>query len=200
MRQRAGDYLYQISERLHRSNDGWTRTMVAYSAFSCYMMSYALIWKIHFGVTSMLCLARIRDKGAEPTLDEIHLLDTLFANDKIRELFKPTSYHVIDYDQEFDAGLDNPLFPEYRSSMARYFNADMNTTTGRYKIGDVDSGATMTLHFKTMPYSNNKYMFTEPFLIYDMWAEISHNGKVTTEQIVNHKDVLKSKRIFVLWH
>ena len=76
----------------------------------------------------------------------------------------------------------------------------MNTTTGRYKIGDVESGAMMTLHFKTMPYSNNKYYYTEPFLIYDMWAEVSHNGNVFTEQIISHKDVLKSKKIFVLWH
>ena len=76
----------------------------------------------------------------------------------------------------------------------------MNTTTGRYKIGDVESGAIMTLHFRTMPYSNNKYYFTEPFLIYDMWAEISHNGQVCTEQIINHKDVLKSKSIYVIWH
>lgn len=164
------------------------------------MMSYAPIWKMHFAFTTIVTLARIRDKGAEPTIDEIHLLDTLFANEKIRGLFSPTTYHVIDYDQEYDEGLTNPLFPEYRSPAAKFFNTDANTTTGRYKIGDVESGATMTLHFKTMPYANNKYMFTEPFLIYDMWAEISHDGKVFTEQIVNHKDVLKSKKIFVLWH
>jgi hypothetical protein len=164
------------------------------------MMPYALIWKIHCGFTTLATLARIRDKGAEPTVDEVYILDTIFANDKIRELFTPTTYHVIDFDQEFDEGLDNPLFPEYRKNTARFFNTDMNTTTGRYKFGDVESGAMMTLHFKTMPYSNNKYYFTEPFLIYDMWAEITHNGKVTTEQIINHKDVLKSKSIYVVWH
>jgi hypothetical protein len=69
-----------------------------------------------------------------------------------------------------------------------------------YKFGDVDSGAMMTLHYKTMPYSNNKYHFTEPFLIYDMYAEVTHNGKVFTETILKAEDVLKTKRIFVPWH
>ena len=200
MRQRAGDYLYQIGTRLHRSNDGWTRTLLAYNAFCFYMMPYAWIWKIHFAFTGLCVATRIRDKGAEPTVDEVYVLDTLFANEKINKLFTPTTYHVIDYDQEFDEGLDNPLFPEYRQPWARFFNADTNATTGRYKFGDVESGATMTLHFKTMPYSNNKYAFTEPFLIYDMWAEVSHNGEVFTEQIITHKEVLKSKKIFVVWH
>ena len=46
----------------------------------------------------------------------------------------------------------------------------------------------MTLHFKTMPYSNNKYNFTEPFLVYDMWAEVSHNGEYFTENIIKAED------------
>jgi hypothetical protein len=69
-----------------------------------------------------------------------------------------------------------------------------------YKIGDVESGATMTLNFKTMPYSNNKYHFTEPFLIYDMYATVSHNGQVFTEQIIKAEETLRTKNIFVPWH
>ena len=91
-------------------------------------------------------------------------------------MFSPETYHIIDFDQEWEAGLDNSFFPEYKTSIARFFNTDCNTTTGRYKFGDVESGAMMTLHFKTMPYSHNKYHFTEPFMVYDMWAEVSHNG------------------------
>lgn len=106
----------------------------------------------------------------------------------------------MDYDQEWEQGRENPLFPEYRQKVAKFFNVDCNTTTGRYKIGDVESGATMTLHFKTMPYSNNKYYFTEPFLVYDMWAEVSHDGKYFTEHIIKAEDTLKSKKIFVIWH
>jgi hypothetical protein len=33
-----------------------------------------------------------------------------------------------------------------------------------------------------------------------MWAEITHNGKYTVEHLIKAEDVLKSKRIFVLWH
>ena len=62
-----------------------------------------------------------------------------------------------------------------------------------YKIGDVESGAMMTLHFKTMPYSNNKYNFTEPFLVYDLYADVTHNGKVFTETICRAEDTLKTK-------
>jgi len=58
----------------------------------------------------------------------------------------------------------------------------------------------MTLHFKTMPFSNNKYNFTEPFMVYDLWAEITHNGKYSVEYLIKAEDCLKSKRIFVLWH
>jgi len=197
---RASDYLYQIGCRLHRSNDGWTRSLFGYTAFAFLMTPQALVWKIHF-IAGSLCLAsRIRDKGAEPTVDEINLLDTIFANPRLAELFSPKTYHVIDYDQEWDQGRQNAYFPEYRTKTAQFFNADSNTTTGMYKFGDVESGASMTLNFKTMPFSNNKYHFTEPFLVYDLQAVVSHNGQVFTESLIRAEDTLKTKSIFVPWH
>jgi hypothetical protein len=199
-RMRAADYVYQIWSRLHRVNDGWTRTLVAYTGFSFLMFNQALIWKLHFAFFTMATLARIRDKGAEPTIDEVWVLDQIFKNEKLNKLFTPTTYHVLDYDQEWDTGRDSPYFPEYRTPVAKFFNADTNTSTGRYKFGDVESGAMMTLHFKTMPFSNNKYNFTEPFLVYDLWAEVTHNGKYTVEHLIKAEDTLKTKRIFVLWH
>jgi hypothetical protein len=199
-RMRGADYLYQIASRLHRSNDAWTRCLAAWSGFSFMMFAQAPIWKIHFVASSMIFAARIRDKGAEPTIDEVNVLDQVFKNEKLNKIFTPETYHVIDFDQEWEEGRENPYFPEYRTSVAKFFNTDCNTTTGLYKFGDVESGAMMTLHFKTMPFSNNKYNFTEPFMIYDMWAEVSHNGEYFTEQIVKAEEHLKSKRIFVLWH
>lgn len=199
-RMRAADYLYQISSRLHRSNDAWSRCLAAWSGFTFMMFAQAPIWKIHFAASTMMLAARIRDKGAEPTIDEVAVLDSLFKNERLNKLFTPETYHVIDYDQEWEEGRENPYFPEYRTSVAKFFNVDCNTTTGRYKMGDVESGAMMTLHFKTMPYSNNKYNFTEPFMVYDMWAEVSHNGEYFTEHLVKAEEHLKSKRIFVLWH
>ena len=197
---RAADYLYQIGCRLHRSNDGWTRTLLGYTCFSFLMTSQALVWKVHFFCGTLALLSRVRDKGAEPTIDEVHVLDTIFGNEKLSALFTPETYHVIDYDQEWDEGRSNPYFPEYKTTSAKFFNADSNSTTGMYKIGDVESGAMMTLHFKTMPYANNKYAFTEPFLIYDMYAEVSHNGQVFTETICKAEETLKTKRAFVPWH
>jgi hypothetical protein len=38
-RMRAADYLYQTGSRLHRSNDGWTRSLIGYSAFTFLMAS-----------------------------------------------------------------------------------------------------------------------------------------------------------------
>ena len=84
--------------------------------------------------------------------------------------------------------------------MAKFFNADSNSTAGMYKIGDVDSGAMMTLNFKTMPYSNNKYNFSEPYLVYDMVVEVTHEGNVFTETLVSQADTLKTKAVFVPWH
>ena len=62
------------------------------------MMPQALIRKIHFAFFSLATLTRIRDKGAEPTIDEINVLDTIFKNEKLSGLFTPTTYHVIDFD------------------------------------------------------------------------------------------------------
>ena len=107
---------------------------------------------------------------------------------------------MIDYDQEFDEGTDNAYFPEYRTPTAKFFNSDCNTTTGKFKFGDLESGAMMTLHFKTMPFANNKYYFTEPFMVYDMWAEITHDGKFWIEHLIKAEETLKTKRIFVVWH
>jgi len=197
---RAADYLYQIGSRLHRSNDAWTKFLIGWTSFSWMMFSQAPMWKFHFIFTALALGSRVRDRGMEPTVDEVYVLDRLFANERINKLFTPTTYHVIDYDQEWEAGRENPYFPEYRTPVAKFFNVDMNTTTGRYKFGDVESGAMMTLHFKTMPYSNNKYHFSEPFMIYDMWAEVSHNGEYFTESLIKAEEHLKTKRIFVCWH
>lgn len=164
------------------------------------MIPQALIWKVHFAFFSFATMARIRDKGAEPTVDEIAILDKVFANEKLSELFAPNSYHIIDFDQEWDEGINNPYLPEYKTNTARFFNVDTNSTTGMYKLGDVESGATMSLKFKTMPYSNNKYNFSEPFLVYDLYAEVSHNGSVFTEALVKAEETLKTKRAFVPWH
>jgi hypothetical protein len=200
---RSYDYVYQVFKRLHRSNDAWTRTLVSYTAF-CFLMAHqALFWKVHLFCFSLFTATRIRDRGAEPTIDEVFILDTIFQHDKLKDLFTADTYHVIDYNQEFDSGSDKTVtsyFPEYKTRVAKFFNTDCNTTSGYYKFGDVESGAMMTLNFKTMPFANNKFHFSEPFFVYDMWAEITHNGEYHVERIIKAEEVLKTKRIFVSWH
>ena len=46
----------------------------------------------------------------------------------------------------------------------------------------------------------NKYNFSEPYLIYDMVAEVTHEGNVFTETLVSQDDTLKTKAVFVPWH
>ena len=62
------------------------------------MLAQAPIWKIHFGFFALVTMARIRDKGAEPSIDEVWILDNIFKNEKLGKLFTPETYHVIDYD------------------------------------------------------------------------------------------------------
>lgn len=164
------------------------------------MFNQALVWKIHLFFFSLFTYTRIRDRGMEPVLDEVFLFDTLFKNEKVLSLFTPKTFHIIDYHQEYDEGLDNPYFPEYRTSIAKFFNTDMNTTSGFYKMGDVESGAMMSVKFRTMPYANNKYNMSEPFFIYDLVCEITHEGEYHKEVIIKPEEVFKTKRIFVSWH
>ena len=46
--------------------------------------------------------ARIRDKGAELTIAIIWMLNTIFANEKLKGLFTPRIYDVIEFDQGQD--------------------------------------------------------------------------------------------------
>jgi len=72
-------------------------------------------------------------------------------------------------------------------------------TTGFFKFGDVESGATMTLKFKTMPAPGKfKYQVGEPFYFYDMRAEITHNGVFKEVVLVDENESLKSVRPFLI--
>jgi len=121
----------------------------------------------------------------------------LLKHEIVGKYLKFDTHHVIDMNMEYDKGLDNPYFPEYRTRLSRFFNTDTNTTTGFYKFGDLETGAIVTVHFKTMPYSANQYWYSEPFLVYDMVAEISANGEYIVEHLIKAEETLKIKKIFV---
>lgn len=114
----------------------------------------------------------------------------------MKKHLKAGSFHVIDFNMEFDKGY-NPLFPQYNTGLARLFNVDSNTTTGYMKLGDLETGSIVTVNFKTMPYSANQFMWSDPFLIYDLSIEINNNGKIEIVHAIKAEDVLQSKKIFV---
>lgn len=123
--------------------------------------------------------------------------DLLLKHEVVGKYLKFDTHHVIDFNMEFDKGLENPYFPEYRTKLARFFNTDCGTTTGFYKFGDLETGAIVTVHFKTMPYSANQYWYQDPFLIYDMVVEIACNGEYRVEHLIKAEETLKYKKIFV---
>lgn len=98
---------------------------------------------------------------------------------------------------EYDKEIENPLFPQFNTSLARLFNTDTNTTTGVMKLGDVETGSIVTVNFKTMPYSANQFSYSDPFLVYDMTAEVNNNGNIQVYHLIKSEDVLGTKKIFV---
>jgi hypothetical protein len=89
---------------------------------------------------------RLRDKCIDPDIKEMWLRDFIHQNAELSKLFKPESIHVLDNDIEWDAGYPcEKKFPEFKNKFWRFFNSDTHMTTGFFKFGDLESGATMTL-------------------------------------------------------
>ena len=89
---------------------------------------------------------RLRDKCIDPDIKEMWLRDFVHQNPELSKLFKPESIHVLDHDIEWDQGYPcEKKFPEFKYKFWRFFNSDTHMTTGFFKFGDLDSGATMTL-------------------------------------------------------
>lgn len=136
-------------------------------------------------------------KTEEPRIDEVWLFDFLLKNEKTKDHLKWGSFHVIDFNMEFDKGLDNPLFPDCKLPVAKFFNTDTGCCTGNMKLGDLETGSLVTVHFKTMPYSANQFFYADPFLVYDMKVETNRKGYIETHQLIEPKEVLEAKKIFI---
>ncbi len=46
------------------------------------------------------------------------LRDFLLKHEKLKNVLKVDTMHVIDHTMEYDNGIDNPYFPEYRTRLA----------------------------------------------------------------------------------
>jgi hypothetical protein len=92
----------------------------------------------------------------------VHLRDIIHQNPELGALFKPETIHLLDYDLEYDTGFPcEKKFPEFKNKFFRFFNNDTHMTTGFYKFGDLESGATMTLRVKFSSFRSRPCPFTE---------------------------------------
>lgn len=95
---------------------------------------------------------RARDRCLDPDFKETYLRDMMWSNKELTKYFSEETMHVLDYDCEYDKGYPCPeKFPEFSNKVWRFFNNDTGMTTGFFKCGDVETGATMNFKFKTMP-------------------------------------------------
>jgi len=132
-------------------------------------------------------------------MKETFLRDMMYRNPVVAKFFNENTIHVLDYDMEFDKSFPCPeKFPEFNNKVFRFFNTDSGLCTGHFKFGDVESGATMLLKFKTMPAAGKfRYQVGEPFFFYDLRAEINVKGEYIEEVLVNEDECLKKIRPFL---
>jgi len=188
----------------------WDRRNRMFDPFTVYFLpgislAFYQCWDIAFGfkvLTLMpwfLLYTRLRDRTLDPDFKETYLRDMIYKNEKITKLFKEETIHVLDYNCEYIPGYpDIEKFPEYKNKTWRFFNTDSGMTEGNFKFGDVDSGATMNLKFKTMPVPGKfRYQVGEPFYFYDLRAEINNNGVFEEVVLVDGEEVLKRLRPFL---
>jgi hypothetical protein len=187
----------------------WDRRHRVYDPFQLYFLpglslGFYLLSDVTFGfkilsvLPWLLFYTRLRDRTLDPDFKETYLRDMMYKNAEISKYFNEETIHVIDYDCEYDKTIDYEKFPEYNNSTWRFFNTDTSMTTGHFKFGDVESGATMTLKFKTMPASGRyRYQVGEPFYFYDLRADIVHNGVFKEVVLVDESKELKKMRPFL---
>ena len=184
--------------RYLRAMDMATMGILPASCATFYMLSltaFKPFW-VYSVISSLAWYYRVRDKCSHPDVDELEIKDHLYANETVSKYFNDLTSYVIDHGQDYDK-FNIEDHPEYsKSTLAKVFNVDANTTTGFFKMCDVESDARMTVHFKTMPWSDQKYMCSHPFLICDLWAEINCKGVYEKVVLIDPKKV--NKKIFII--
>ena len=151
---------------------------------------------IYSGLSVLAWYYRIREKVSHPEFDELEIKDYLYSNETVKKYFSDLSSYVIDVSQEYDKFNINHYTEYSGSCAAQTFNVDCNTTTGFLKMCDLESDARMTVHFKTMPWSAQKYHCSHPFMFIDLWAEINCKGVYEKIVFIDPKKV--NKKIFVM--
>lgn len=190
-------------------NTWWERRHRVYDTFQLYTLpglslTFYMLSDVTFGFKLLSVLpwfmfyTRLRDRTLDPDIKETFLRDMIYKNPEISKLFQEETIHVIDYDCEYDREIDYVKFPEFNNSAWKFFNSDTSMTTGFFKFGDLESGATMTLKFKTMPAPGRfRYQVGEPYYFYDLRADVLHNGVYQEVVLVDEAECLKRIRPFL---
>ena len=189
----------RFGERYVRITDPYTTKFLPLMALALQPFTGVTVG---FQILQFMCIAslyiRWRDKTVEPDIQESYLRTLLEENEKISELFKVETMHVLDYQCEYQPIPCNEEFPEFNNKYFRFFNADSNMTKGHFVFGDLESNATMKLTFETMPVQGkSRFCIGEPFYFFDVVAEINHNGVYERVVVVDRKESLNKVRPFL---
>jgi hypothetical protein len=164
------DFLYRVFPSLktiyHRSERYQDPFQIVFlPSFTIFFYQF---WDLALGfkglslLSAMLFWTRIRDRVVDPDVNEVHLRDIIHQNAELGALFIAETIHLLDYDLEYDTGMPcEKKFPEFKNTFFRLFNKDTHMTTGFYKFGDLDSGATMNLKVREVIFRSKQCPSTE---------------------------------------
>ena len=193
--------MHTMMHRRHRVLDGYQMFLLPglLLAFTPYYHA-ALGFKLMTWTTLMGFYTRLRDKTADPEIEETQFRALLEEYPRINELFQVETMHVLDFDCEY---MDMPCeeeFPEVKNKFFKFFNTDGNMTQGHYVFGDLETGATMRIDFQTMPVGGRyRFRLEEPFYFFDVKAQITHNGIVEDLVLVDREETLKKVRPHLMY-
>jgi len=134
--------------RYLRTMDMVTMAVLPFTFSSCLVLGASMFKPLYMysAVSAAVWYFRVRDKVSHPDIEEMELKDLLYANETINKYFNDQTSYVIDFHAEYDK-FNLEEYPEYsKSSLARLFNVDCNTTSGYMKMCDVLTDARMTVH------------------------------------------------------
>lgn len=190
-----------MMERNHRLRDYYQMVFLPGLIFCLLPFWHAAFGFKLMSVTAMTAFyIRMRDKTADPEIEETHFRALLESNERIRELFQVETMHVLDYDCDYSPMPCEEEFPEISNKYFKFFNADGNFTHGHYVFGDLESGATMRVDFQTMPVGGRyRFRLEEPYYFFDVRAEITHNGVIEEVILVDREETLRKVRPFLMF-
>lgn len=157
-------------------------------------------FKIFAAIPLVTMFCRLKDRSADPILEETYLRDMIHNNPQLKKVFNVDTMTTLDYDFDWIKGFPSAEeFPEFQNRLFRFFNADTNMCKGHFVFADVASKATMRVEFETMPVRGDfRYQMSNAYFMFDVVADVNHNGVHERVVLVDRKETLKQVRPFLL--